>query len=192
MTVIFPKHRGKTYPQAVLTAQQAELYKEYSIDDALYHVAVFARNGRQAATALALFRLTTNLKGVLVFGADGILVQNPHTARAVVECYQKASLVRDHTAYCHTVINDPFIIRGTFELVYALDRTGARYVLPCRLINKVYLEFEADHPADPVDLMQAAAVKQGSHWCPHFSAQAFRRVEEALTEAKHGRNVIDQ
>ena len=190
VTVVFSKHRGRTYPQAVHTAQQAELYKEYDLLGSLHHVAVFSRDGRQSAIALVLLRLTMNLKGTLVFDADGILVQNAYSAEKVLECYQKASLVRDHTAYCHTVISDPFVVRGTFEMVYALDRPGARYVLPCRLINKSYLAFEADHPATPEDLIQVAAVEQGSHWCPHFSASAFRQVDPHIPDITDQPNIF--
>ena len=190
VTVVFPKYRGRSYPQAVLTAQLAEMYKEYITGDSLYHVGAFAQTGQQASILLALFNLTLGIKGVLVFGSDGILLTNPYQAQMVIDCYQKASLVNDFTAYCHSVINDPFIVRNTFDLEYRRDTIGSRWILPCRLINRSYLEFAADHPASPEDQMQSAAVRQGCHWCPNFSADAFHRVDSSLPNKPHRQDLL--
>ena len=191
ITIVFPKYRGRSYPQALLTGQQAELYKEYLVLEALYHVASFAQSRHQATTALALMMLTANIKGTLVFGSDGVLVANKYRVESVLECYQKACLVNDYRAYCHSVINDPFIVRGTFEMMYSRQGTVDRYMLPCRLINKAYLEFDAQHPARAEDLIQAAAVNQGSHWCPNFNAKAFRKVEPYYPDAPAQQEILD-
>ena len=185
VTIVFPKYRGRSYPQARLTGRQAEVYREYIMENALYHVAAFAQTRHQAATALALIMLTVGIKGTLVFGSDGILVPNRYQAEGILECYQKACLVKDYRAYCYSVINDPFVARGSFEMLYTRDRTVDRYVLPCRPINPTYLKFEGDHPSRPEDLMQAAAVHQGCHWCPNFSAESFRRVDSERPHEPH-------
>ena len=191
MTIVFGQYRGRSYQQAVLTAQQAALYKEYSLEKSTYHVAAFQQAGSQAALAHSLLQLTMGIKGVLLFGSDGVLLPSFYKAMMVVECYQSASLVRDHRAYCHAIINDPFLVRGSFEVMYSRGLTEDRYVLPCRLINPTYLEFDAQHPASPEDLMQAAAVKQGSYWCPYFSAREFRKISSDHDPYQGQRQVLD-
>ena len=189
LTIVFPKYRGRSYPQAVLTAQQADIYKEHVASDTVFHVAAFARTGPKAATALVLLNLTRGIKGTMIFGSDGALIQNAYAATLVLECFQKASLVDDHTAYCYTIIDDPFVDRSGWGLNFASDLIKDRYVLPCRLINRSYLEFDSNHPSRPEDLMQAAAVRQGSNWCPHFSARAFQKVDSEFHD-RSGRQEV--
>ncbi|MCY3749074.1 MAG: hypothetical protein OXG64_07245 [Chloroflexi bacterium] len=175
-TILFAKHRGRTYPQAVAVAQQAQVYREQVEGTAVTHVATFERTAAQASAASQLLQLTVSLKGSAVFDGDGVLVPNKWTAGQVLDCYRKASLCADPTAYCHVVINDPFARRGAFGLRDHDDGHGDRWLLPCRLINAAYLAFDAQHPASATVLIEAAAVRNGSQWCPKFAATAFRAV----------------
>ena len=172
---LFAKHRGRTYPQAVAVAQQAQVYREQVEGTAVTLVATFARTAQQASAASQLLELTVSLKGSAVFDGDVVLVPSKWTAGQVRDCYRKASLCADHRAYCHVVINDPFARRGEFGLRYHRDRQADRWLLPCRLINAAYLAFDAHHPASATSLIQAAAVRNGSQRCPNFDAAAFRR-----------------
>lgn len=192
LTILFAKHRGRTYPQTVATAQQARVYREQGEGAALHDVATFARNAAQASAVAALLQLTVGLKGAVVFDGDGRLVPNKWTALQAVDCYRQASLRDDHRAYCQVVINDPFRQRGAFGVRDAHDGQADRRLLPCRRINAAYLAFDAHHPASASALIQAAAVWNGSQWCPNFDAAAFRAVVvgvgagEGTVEAKLG------
>ncbi len=174
VTILFGKHAGRTYPQAVAVARQATRYLEQVEGASVHHVATFARTVPQASAAARLLELTLNLKGSAVFDGAGVMVPSKYTAQQVLDCYRKACLCDDHTAHCHVVINDPFSQRGEFGLGYLHDRQSDRWLLPCRLINKAYLDFDRQHPASAVNLVQAAAVKSVSQWCPYFEAAAFR------------------
>lgn len=176
VTILFAKHRGRTYPQAVAVAQQAQVYREQVEGRAVTHVATFARNAAQASAASQLLQLTVNLKSSAVFDGTGVLVPSKWTPGQVLDCYRKASCCTDHRAYCHVVINDPFARRGAFGLHDDRDRQADRWLLPCHLINASYLAFDAHHPSSATSLIQAAAVRSGSHWCPNFEATAFGAV----------------
>lgn len=110
-----------------------------------------------------------------MFDGDGLLVPNSWKGLPILDCYRQAELCDNPTACCHMVIADPFRRRGAFALG---DDDGAadRWLLPCRRINPTYLEFDARHPASATSLIQAAAVRNGSSWCPSFRAAAFRPV----------------
>ncbi|MYD93835.1 MAG: hypothetical protein F4Y02_09105 [Chloroflexi bacterium] len=176
VTILFAKHAGRTYPQAVAVAQQASVYREQVEGRSVTHVATFAQTAQQASAASQLLQLTVSLKSSAVFDGGGVMVPNKWTAGQVLDCYRKASLCADPTAYCHLVINSPFTHQGEFELVDRDDRQADRWLLPCRLINRAYLAFDAQHPASATDLLQAAAVRNGSQWCPNFEATSFRPV----------------
>ena len=66
VTSLFAKHRGRTYPQAVAVAQQAQVYREQVEGTALTLVATFARTAQQASAASQLLELTVSLKGSAV------------------------------------------------------------------------------------------------------------------------------
>ena len=59
-TILFAKHRGRTYPQAVATARQAWVYREQGEGAAFHHVATLARTAAQAS---AVLHFTVNLTG---------------------------------------------------------------------------------------------------------------------------------
>ena len=175
-TILFAKHAGRTCPQAVALARQARVYREQVKGRAAHHVATFERTAAQASAAAALLRLTMDLKSAIVLDGDGLMVPSIHAAMQVLDCYRQASLCDDSTAYCQVVINDPFRQRGRFGLHDLADRQADRWVLPCHRINPSYLRFDAHHPASASALIQAAAVRHGSSWCPHFRARDFRPV----------------
>ena len=43
-------------------------------------------------------------------------------------------------------------------------------------MNATYLAFDEHHPASATALIQAPAVRNGSHWCPELRRGAFRAV----------------
>ena len=192
LTILFAKHRGRTYAQAVVVARQAARYQEQVGGADVQHVAAFARAARQADAACALLQLTVDLKGSVVFDGDGRMVPKKWAAMQVLDCYRQASLCADHRAYCHVVINSPFTHRGEVGVRGLVDRKADRWLLPCHRINAFYLAFDAHHPASATNLIQAAAVRNGSQWCPNFDAAAFRAVVvgvgagEGTVEAKLG------
>ena len=53
-------------------------------------------------------------------------------------------------------------------------------MLPCRLVNRHNLRYDVNHPASNKDLMKAAGVEAGSHWCPYFDPTAFRKVDQRV------------
>lgn len=194
VTILVAKHAGRTYPQAVAVAKQAELYREQAEGKAVHHVATFGRTAEQASAAGALLSLTVNLRSSVVFDGDGLTVPSKWTATQVLDGFRQASLCADPRAYCHVVINDPFAQRGEFGLRYRHDRETDRWLLPCHLINSAYLAFDARHPSSVESLIQAAAVSNGSQWCPNFDAKAFRPllVETEGQERRKPMQVTDE
>lgn len=134
---------------------------------------------QQASTLAALLRLTMGLKSAVVLEGNGLMVPSPYRTMPMLDCYCKASLCDDPTAYCQVVINDPFRQRVQFGLHDLADRQADPWVLRCHRTKASYLHFDAHHAASASTLVQAAAVRHGSSWCPHFRAGDFRPVVEA-------------
>ena len=169
VTIAFRRHRGDSYPQAVATARAATLHLEHTQDGAHYHIATFGNDARQAAAASFLIHLLWSIKGTLIFDSSGNVLPVKYSVKRVLDCFSQSSLVGDSRAYCHSVIDDPFTGRGHLS--------ADRYVLPCRLVHSWHRRFDVDHPSSPRDLMLAAGVEVGCHWCPNFNADDFRRVD---------------
>ena len=72
--------------------------------------------------------------------------------------------------------HDPVAQRGEVGLRSPHDRRADCWLLACRQRNASYLAFDSHHPSSATSLIQAAAVRNGSHWCPNFDAAAFRAV----------------
>ncbi len=177
VTILFARHHGRTYPQAVATAQQARVYHEQGEGSGRSTTSPCspARRGRRMRRVRCC-GLTADLKGTIVFDGDGAMVPNTWTAGQVLTCYRQARLCADHRAYCHVVINDPFTHRGAFGVRDAHDPEADRWLLPCHRISASYSTFHAHHPASATTLIQEAAVRNGSQSCPNFDAAAFRAV----------------
>ena len=111
-----------------------------------------------------------------MFDGDGAMAPNKWTAMQMLDCYRQASLRADATAYCQVVIADPFAQRGEVGLRSPHDPRAGRWLLPCHWINASNLAFDAHHPASATNLIEAAAVRNGSQWCPNFEAGAVRAV----------------
>ena len=176
VTILFAKHGERTYPQAVAVAQQARGYRELGEGRVVHHIATFAPTAAQASAASQLLQATVNLKGSAFFDGDGVMVPSKWNSAQMLDCYHLARLCADPAAYCHVVINSPLTHRGAFRMHDLVDRQADRRLLPCHHINPSYLAFDAHHPASATNLIKAAAVRNGSQWCPNFEAGAFRAV----------------
>ena len=111
-----------------------------------------------------------------MFDGDGAMDPKPWTAGQVMDCYRQASLCADATAYWQVVTTDPFAQRGEVGLRSPHGPRAGRWLLPCHWINASNLAFDAHHPASATNLIEAAAVRNGSQWCPNFEAGAVRAV----------------
>lgn len=169
--VLIRQNRGANYPQAVDTARCDALYLERSQDKALFHFAAFSRSEQQASLASTLLGLLVGIKGTLIYDGAGAPIPREWDAKQVLDCYAKSGISKDFRAHCHTVKDDPFSC-GTYFSGEAQDR----YVLPCRLIERFKLRPFWEHPSRVVDLVLAAGVDSGCHWCPNFGAEASARL----------------
>ena len=187
LAVSFAKSPSAAYPLAVNVAQGAARYAEAEIGKQQVHLVAFAKTPDDATRALALLHYVAGWKTTQVFAA-GKLVTNAYGVVEVLECYLQAGACTDRTAHCQTVIDDPYAAEGapddegfTFTMRLALDPSDFsqrvevdRYLFPCSFL-KARFRFQTDHPASPQDQIQAAAVKEGCAWCPHFDPTGFRK-----------------
>ena len=76
LIILFAKQHGRAYPQAVVTEQQARVYREQTEGPAPHHVDTFVRTGAQASAALILLQLTVRQKGAVVSDGDRAMAPN--------------------------------------------------------------------------------------------------------------------
>jgi len=185
LAVSFAKSPSEAYPLAVNVAQGAARYAEVEIGKRRVHLVAFAKTPDDAARALALLHYVAGWKTTQVFAA-GRLIANAYGVSEVLECYLHACACTDRRAHCHTVLDDPYDPEGAadlegFTVRLALDSSGFskrveidRYLFPCSFL-KPRFRFQTDHPANPQNQIQAAAVKEGCVWCPYFDPARFRK-----------------
>ena len=94
-------------------------------------------------------------------------------------------------AYCHvTMIRHARLpIAARFGWPHTQPRWTARpdrqAVCPATTSTRQYLAFDGAPPGERVpNLIKAAAVRNGSQWCPNFEAGAFRAVVGGMSQLR--------
>ncbi len=185
VVVAFPKSNSKNFSFALSLAMSAGKYGNARFDDKDMHVACFSKTQADAGRASALLAYVGGWKGVLVF-SGGKIVQHTHQISQVISCYLESCACRDSRAHCLAIIDDPASEIGrNVDLSLTIRITDkpspkqqveiGRYAFPCSYLLP-WFKFEMEHPASIEDQIQAAAVKRGCDFCPHFDTANYRRV----------------
>jgi hypothetical protein len=188
--VIFPKTTARAYPAMLAIADKAMRHRRSDDGGKLYHHVAFSRTAQGARAAIALVEMVRSLAGVQLY-AGGRVSKNAFGLAEVLECYANAESCRDPTAWCLVVTDDAFV-RGRagggasagFSMAsitgWELPPQGPQtWVFPCRYLHgRNGFRIDPRHPAKPVDQLEAGAVHAGCHWCPRFTPQSLRKLEQ--------------
>lgn len=165
--VIFSKSRSSNYEVTVAIAKTAKLYGETTIGKAILHYAVFGRDKSEASKAVAVISAVKDWKNTKLF-ARGRLLERHYNVDAVLKCYLNSLEIENHEAHCHFIYDD-MADAITFPM-----QVHGRYRVPCRMIQGFVREVVRNPVAGPEDSIQAASVRRGSFWCPHFEPKKFQ------------------
>lgn len=169
--VIFSKSRSSNYETTVAIAKSAKLYGEASIGKTILHYAVFGRDKSEASKAVAVIGAVREWKNTKLF-ARGRILERHYNVDAVLKCYLNSLELENREAHCHFIYDDMADVI-TFPM-----RVHGRYLVPCRMIQGFVRDVVRDPVAGPEDSIQAAAVRRGSFWCPHFDPKKFQLLSE--------------
>lgn len=178
--VIFSKSRSSNYEVTLAIAKTAKLYGEASIGKTTLHYAIFGRDKMEASKAVAVISAVRDWKNTKLF-ARGRILERHYNVDAVLKCYLNSLELENHEAHCHFIYDD-MADAITFPM-----HVHGRHLVPCRMIQGFVRDVVRDPVAGPKDSIQAAAVRRGSFWCPHFDPTKFRELapeERHASEAK--------
>lgn len=190
LAVCFSKSQAQNYPIVTSLAKTVNGYKEIILDGKLFHFVVFEKSRTDAAKAISIINTAHEWKSFQIF-TGGKLVQNYYSTIDILNCYLSALACSDWSAHCCDVIDDPFLPKkrafsGKLSICFTTEPqkpkfkqrvTIRRFLFPCRKIQ-CFFDLIVDHPASPVNQIQALAISRSADWCPLFSPGNFRFIGE--------------
>jgi hypothetical protein len=165
--VIFANSKSPSYAVTVELARSAKAYEESTIGGRLYHRVVFGLDKSEASRAVAVIDAVQAWKGTRLF-ARGRLLERHYNVVDTLRCYLNSLEVKDAKSHCHFVYRD-------LVSMFAKSET---YLIPCRMLKGFTREPVRSQASDPKDAIQAAAVRRGSFWCPHFDPSKFTKIQD--------------
>lgn len=183
IVIAFPKSKSTNLPLVLAIAQGAEVFGIWDVPGRPMYVAGFARTPQAAIRAAALLDVAVGWVGVMCF-ANGRKIGDIYKVIEILRCYQQSTMCSDHRAHCHVIIDDPSEPRiATYgqnvsycRLTFSREINGdiiERMVLPCKLMSS-RIDFQAGHPSNISDRIQAVSVEHGCAICPNFDPGAYQ------------------
>lgn len=169
--VIFSNSRSSNYEVTVAIAKTAKLYGETTVGKTILHYAVFGRDKSETSKAVAVIGAVKDWKNTKLF-ARGRLLERHYNVDAVLKCYLNSLEIENYEAHCHFIYDD-MADAITFPM-----QVHGRHRVPCRMIQGFVREVVRNPVAGPEDSIQAAAVRRGSFWCPHFDPKKFQSLTQ--------------
>lgn len=171
--VAFPKSSSRSYQMIVDLARKASFYGEVEIGDKTFHCAVFGKDKSQASNAVIVIDSVKDWKHTRIF-VRGRILERHYNVVDTLKCFLDSLDSLDTKAYCHFVYRD---IADEFTINH-VTLNGA-YLVPCRRLQGFVREIVRYPVGGPEADVQAAAIRRGCFWCPHFNPKEFRQIEDA-------------
>lgn len=170
IVIIFLKSRARSFEVALAAAKQAPVFAEAMNGKKETYLASFNMIAADISKAIIVITETLRLVGTQLI-IDGKPVQGVAGLKSLntLRCFAESLNADNRESYCS----------GTgdfaFDLSYQPSSTK-RYILPCRIISSNEYELDTSSKATIIDQVQAIAVKEYCHFCPHFDKERTRNM----------------